>query len=397
MSATPVAVVPPLPPRGLSLVKAALLSLPMLLLTAFMLLGPALGRPTPLRTEEAVALAVTFLGANVLFFLMVKTGKTDRYRAVFFVTMSVMFVVSFITNLLEIRGSMALNEEDMLRGRTPFCHMVIPMTLVPAALTKTIIFPGSLEGGFANISMMFALWIGVTIALGRGFCSWGCFFGGLEDGFSRLRRRPVIRSISSRWTYVPYAVLAAIVLLSALTFSPTYCEWLCPFKTVTEYVAITNARTAIQAAIFLSLFLGLVVVLPLLSRRRTQCGLFCPMGAFQGFFNKLNVFDVRIDADRCSDCNHCLRTCPTFSMDAASVAAGGTRLSCSKCGKCVDDCPKGAATFHIKGTRVRPRDLKARFLFLYPAFLFLVVFGGSMIQDGMQRLFLLATTGRMLH
>jgi ferredoxin-type protein NapH len=328
--------------------------------------------------------------------LMVKTGKTDRYRAILFVTMAVMFVISFIANLLEVRGNMALTEEDMLRGRTPFCHMVIPMTLIPAALTRTIVFPGTIRGGFADVSSMFVIWIGATIALGRGFCAWGCFFGGLEDGLSRLRKRAVVRHISDRWTYLPYAVLGAIVLTAALSLSPTYCMWLCPFKTVSEYVSVIDFKTALQAGIFLSLFFGLVVVLPILSRKRTQCGLFCPMGAFQGFFNKTNLFAVRVEAGRCNDCGRCTRVCPTFSIDEASLGKGGTRLSCCKCGRCVDECPTGAATFHVKGTPLVPRDERARWLFLYPAFLFLVTFGGGMIQGGIYRLLLLATTGSIL-
>jgi NAD-dependent dihydropyrimidine dehydrogenase PreA subunit len=380
--------------RGLSLGRAVLVSLPMVLLTAFMLIGGRGGMPR--KAMEAIPLLITFGGVNVLFFLMAKSGRTDRYRAVLFVTVAVSFAISFVANLFEVRGSMALTEEDMLRGRTPFCHMVIPMTLIPAVFTRTINFPGSMLGGFAPIAGMFVIWIGATVSLGRGFCSWGCFFGGLEDGFSRVRKRTAVRNIADRWTYLPYAVLVSIVILSALSLSPTYCMWLCPFKTVSEYVAVTDFRRALQAAIFLSLFFGLVVVLPILSRRRTQCGLFCPMGAFQGLFNKTNLFEVKIDQSRCSDCAHCTRICPTFSIDKASLARGATRISCSKCGKCVDDCPKGAATFHVKGTPFVLGDKLARFLFLYPAFLFLVVFNGGMIQDTIRRLFLLVSTGSLL-
>jgi ferredoxin-type protein NapH len=376
---------------GLTTGKAVLFALPMLVLSAFMLTGGRLGR-APASTELA-ALLFTWLGANTLFFLMLKTGKTDRYRAILFVATAALFSVAFISNLIEVRGSMALTEEEMLLGQTPFCHMVIPMTLIPLALTKTVIFPGSM----GSIAGMFVIWIGATIALGRGLCSWGCFFGGLEDGISRLRRRPIIRAIDTRWTYMPYAVLAGIVILSAASLSPTYCMWLCPFKTVSEYVAVTDLQRALQAGIFLALFVALVVVLPFLTRRRTQCGLFCPMGAFQGLFNKLNVFEIKIDREKCSDCAHCTRTCPTFSIDKASLARGGTRITCSKCGKCVDDCPKGAAGFHVKGTPFVLGARKARLLFLYPAFLFLITFNGGLMQDALRRLMRLATTGSLLH
>jgi ferredoxin-type protein NapH len=373
--------------------KAALWSMPMFLLTLVMFLGSRGGFPKdPL---QSIPMVMTFVLVNFLFFRMVQTGKTDRYRAIFFIAMSVLFVISFIANFMETRGSMSIDESEMIKGRTPFCHMVIPMTILPAVLTKTIIFPGSILGPY-SIATMFSLWIGASLALGRGFCSWGCFFGGLEDGFSRLRKHPIVRKIDARWTYMPYAVLGAIVLFSAVSLSPVYCEWLCPFKTVTEYEKVDSFRTFLQAIIFASLFAGLVVILPILSKRRTQCGLFCPMGAFQGFTNKLNPFDIRIERTGCKDCGKCVRECPTFSLDDSAVAAGQARLSCMKCGKCVDECPTGAVQYHIKGTAVSANPSRARMFFIYPAFLFLAVFGGSMIQDGLYRLLLLFTRGSMI-
>jgi Fe-S-cluster-containing hydrogenase component 2 len=373
--------------------KAILATLPIFLLMAMMLMGQGRLPTDPLRS---IPLLVTFVFTIALFFLMAWTGRTDRYRAIFFVTMAVGFVITFISNLVEVRGSMALSAANMARGETPFCHMVIPMTIIPAALTRTIIFPGKILGGFADISTMIVLWIGASLALGRGFCSWGCFFGGLEDGFSRLRKKPAIRHIPKKWTYLPYGVLIAIVVISALTLAPTYCEWLCPFKTVSEFAAVTSFKVLVQTIIFVSLFAGLVVVLPILTRRRTQCGLFCPMGAFQSFTNKVNAFDVRVEKEKCTDCKRCEAVCPTFSLDSDSVSRGTTRISCTKCGKCVDACPNGALSYHIKGTQVAGNSGRARMFFLYPGFIFLAVFGSGMIQGALYRLMLLATTGSMI-
>jgi len=126
------------------------------------------------------------------------------------------------------------------------------------------------------------------------------------------------------------------VLLSAAMFEPTYCAWLCPFKAVTEFAEVNSLETAVQTGIFLTLFVGLVVVLPVLTKKRTQCAFFCPFGAFQSLFNKVNVFDIRIDRGRCGDCVSCRRSCPTMALDKQSVEAGGTLLSCMRCGACVD-------------------------------------------------------------
>lgn len=366
----------------------------MFLITLLMYAGGPGGFPRdPLRI---IPLILTLGLLNFLFYSMVRTGRTDRYRAVFFVTMAALFVVSFLAHYQEARGSMSLSEGELIKGRTPFCHMVIPQTALVAALNRTIIFPGSMTGQYAAIASMLVIWIGASLALGRGFCAWGCFFGGMEDGFSRILKRARIRKIDPKWTYMPYAVLAVTVLASTALLSPFYCEWLCPFKTVTEYPQIQDFKTILQAVIFVGLFLGLVVVLPILTKKRTQCGLFCPMGAFQSFTNHVNAFDIRIDRSLCRDCGACTRVCPTFSLPESSVAGGKTRQTCVKCGKCVDACPHGAAVYHIRGTEVNGRPGAARMLFLYPAFLFLVIFGSGSIMDGLYRILLLVTTGSLL-
>jgi ferredoxin-type protein NapH len=365
------------PVSAKKILKSIGLSLPMVLLTSLL----TFGRGTPKDPFHLASMLLTFVFINALFFMMVFTGKTNRYRTIFFVAISLGFVATFIPNLLATRGNIAISKSEMIEGNVPFCHIVIPMTIIPAALTQTIIFPGHLLGGFAPIAGMIIIWLGASIAIGRGWCSWACFYGGLDEACSHIRKKPWIRKIHPRWTWLPYAVLLLVAVTAAATLSPTYCEWLCPFKAVTEFEAVTSFKTLIQTIIFAALFIGLVVVLPILTRRRTQCGLFCPMAGFQSFTNKANIFDVKIDRNLCADCGHCISTCPTFSLDKESVAAGKTRLSCAKCGHCVDACPKGAAYYHVKGTTPKIGSNLARMLFLYPAFLFGSVFATQFISD----------------
>jgi len=388
---SPRAEVPAPNPAG-RMIKAVLLTLPMLLLVAMMMTQGELPEDPLTRT----ATAITYVLLGTAFFLMVYQRKTHKYRAILFTIIAVCFSIGFIANLVEIRGSMALSRADMLAGETPFCHLVIPMVIIPAAFTRTIIFPGSLLDGFANIASMLVLWLGASLALGRGWCSWVCFFGGFDEGFSRLRKKALIKRINPVWTYLPWAVLLTSVLISALSLSPFYCEWLCPFKAVTEFEQITSFKILLQTIIFASLFILLVVVLPLLTRRRTQCGLFCPFAAFQSLTNKINIFDVRIDTEKCKNCMRCVNDCPTFSLDEKSVSQGKTLMSCTKCGKCVDTCPQQAVSYHIKGTPVIIGPDTARILFLYPAYIFMSAIGGSMIISALLRVFKLITTGSMI-
>lgn len=381
-----------IPARAPSLATTLLLCLPMALLTFVMLSGGGLPSGLP----RLIAFAFTYLGLNGLFVLMVRTGATDRYRAIIFVTFAVSFVISFISHLIEARGTMALTSQTMLAGGTPFCHMVIPMILIPLAVTKTVIFPGTIIGGFASVASMLALWLGVTLALGRGFCGWFCFFGGLEDGFSRIFRRPAIRRVSTRWRYLPFGVLLLVVVSAALTLSPTYCEWLCPFKAVTEFSAVTSTLVLVQTVIFIALFAGLVVVLPLLTKRRIQCATFCPFGAFQSLTNKLNVFGIRIDRGKCIKCRKCIQACPVLSLDERSLETGKPLLTCLKCGKCVDVCPTRAVRFHVLGAPLSHDPELMRRLFLYPAFLVLATMAGGNIQDAIVRIISFVTTGSFI-
>lgn len=381
------------PATGIKFLKALLLSLPMLLIS-FMLLSQGQLPRDPLLLISTV---VTWLSLNICFFLMLYTGKTHQYRSALFIIIAFCFIISFMANLIEIRGSLALTQSDVIQSKAPFCHMVIPMTIIPAVFTRTIIFPGSILEGFAAISVMLVLWLGASLSYGRAWCSWTCFFGGLDEFFSRLSSKARIKNIDRRWTYFPYALLLVIVLLSAATLSPTYCEWLCPFKSVTEFEEVTSFKTLVQTIIFVSIFLGAVIILPILTRRRIQCGLFCPFGAFQSFTNKINVYEMRIDREKCRGCRLCLEACPTFSLDETCLEKGEPRLSCTRCGKCVDLCPSKAISFHIKCIPDGPDTGKtARVFFLFPAFIFLTAIGGGSVVGALWRILKLISTGSMI-
>lgn len=370
--------------RGIG--RSLLLTLPMAM-WSLLIFSRSLSAPG---VAVKLAALTTGLFMVALFFMMMRTRETHRWRRIFFIALGFLFPVGFIWGLISLRGSMNIPMEQMIGGETPFCFLAIPMMIIPAALWKTIIFPGSVlpqAGNPSDVASMVGIWFAAALILGKGWCSYGCFFGGIEEGFANIAKKARIKKINPRWKLGPWAVLAAIVLLSAATLEPTYCMWLCPFKTVTEYAQVRSVETAVQAIIFLSLFVGLVIVLPILTKKRTQCAFFCPFGAFQSLFNKINVFDIRIKRESCVDCVSCHNSCPTLVLDKAIVSSGKTPMSCMKCGACVDVCKKDAAVWHIKGTPVGVTPERARLLYLYAGWGFATMFGGSTIAGALQRLF----------
>src|SRR5690348_7961466 len=168
-------------PAYRSVGKSLLLTLPIALWSA-LIFSRAFVQPM---RDLQIAAAVVALFMTALFFLMMRTGKTYQWRRYFFVALGLLFPVGFITDLIAVRGTMSIPLERMVSGDTPFCFMVIPMVLVPAALTRTIIFPGSILPTASNphaIAAMVGLWLALTLVLGKAWCSFGCFFGGIEEG-----------------------------------------------------------------------------------------------------------------------------------------------------------------------------------------------------------------------
>jgi len=373
----------------------------MAFLLAFLILGGNKDNP---RMMAAGAVYMAFL--TVITYLIFRTGMVGKYRSIFFATYAVGFSLSFIPMLIETRGSMFLSGEEILSLSAPLCHLTLPMIAIPAVVYGFLIFPTKLFSEMGFFPMLY-LWLGATLFLGRGWCSWGCFYGGVDEFFSKLLPKKIISSKNFNYTlrFFPYAFLLVIMLWAFIALEPVYCTWFCPFKAITEFIKPTNWLMWVQTGIFVSIFLGLVVVLPLLMKRRTQCGLFCPFGAFQAVIGQVNPYRVKIDGEKCTKCNTCVQQCPTFSLTEDAVSKGKSCISCTRCGKCMDVCPRGAIQYSLIGVPLRKGQDGGGFisevfrpdtLFIFGALLFGGVLSSGMVSTSLLRITNLAVNGSFL-
>lgn len=113
---------------------------------------PSFGRAN---RSERIASIITIVFMTVLFFMMMRTWGTYRWRRWFFVALGLLFPVGFIHQVMVMRGTMGIPIEEMIAGRTPFCFIPIPLLILPAAFFKTIVFPGSIlpHGGMSGGGM----------------------------------------------------------------------------------------------------------------------------------------------------------------------------------------------------------------------------------------------------
>jgi polyferredoxin len=224
--------------------------------------------------------------------------------------------------------------------------------LVPLLVTKNIIFPARITGHYAAVASMLLIWFICTITVGRGWCSWICFYGGWEEGFSHVAKKRRIKLLpkNRELREFHFGFFFFIVLASLCELACVYCDWFCPFKLVTEFAPATSIPTLIAMIIFIGLFIGLVIVLPILTKKRTQCSTLCPFGAFASLTDRFSLFGMKIDTQKCTGCMKCATACPFSAIDIKTIQEkkGHPELTCAKCGECVGVCPQKAISYEFR-------------------------------------------------
>jgi polyferredoxin len=289
---------------------------------------------------------------TLLLVLMLRSGKPGTWRRVFFVSIALFFFPEFMSNVVDMRGHITVNPEDVVNGAVPYCHIVNVMAIIPLALSRTVIFPGRLMGFYASVYSMLTLWLVSSLIIGRGWCAWMCFFGGWDDGASRSSRKVRLPLLGKEKKIREFnqGMMVFVILASMSTMTAVYCVWLCPFKIITEYELISGIGSFLATIMFILLFFGLTMVLPHLTQKRMQCSTLCPLGPLQAIIDRITPFGIRIDAGRCSRCMACVKACPTLSLDEELIRSGQRRPhhSCAKCGDCVQLCPRQAVSFSLR-------------------------------------------------
>ena len=311
-------------------------------------------------------------GAAVYYLLSAR--RMERLRRIYFFGL---FVVVF-TSLILVITSMGLDtflgwaeiheKEYYLPGQTVGalsypCTREIPQLLLGRA--TFIVGTGMWQTVFpSNITEFLVLMIPFTltgIVFGRGFCGWVCPFGGLTEAFVTGRKQRWRLDFLKRYKVTKtglrreglkewvkdskYGILLAIVLLSFAFAFPLVCIF-CPVLWLESLV--------IFSVILATLFV-FAVVLPFMSKRRWWC-LICPMGAVFALLNKISIFRVRMDKNKCIKCNDCVQECRMYAMTPQAVEAlKSPNEDCIRCGRCIEACAEEAVDIYWLGTSRKAR------------------------------------------
>ena len=212
---------------------------------------------------------------------------------------------------------------------------VLPIT-DPYVLSQSLA-TGFLPAADALLGALLILAIYGVIG-GRVFCAWICPINMVTDSALWLRRKLRIRSTVAPSPSLRYWLLAATLLVPALT---GFVAW-----ELINPVSLFFRGMLFGLGSGIGLIMG-IFLLDLLLIERGWCGHICPMGAFYGVLGSKAV--IRISADkrhRCDDCMDCYSVCPEPQILRKPLKGAAKGISpmidtgaCSNCLRCVEVCP----------------------------------------------------------
>jgi polyferredoxin len=289
------------------------------------------GRPAAL----GVALAWSALVAAGYRWMEAR-GRLARYRRVYFATLAGCF-------LLQMHLPRAGPNLE------PYCHLGLAGNALHTGYNQFLAVTGGAWGSYGPLSLGL-VWLLIVFACGGTICGWVCFFGGVDDTLSSLRK-PLFRiPNASRFRVFQLALLLVILGASFVEMEPEFCRTLCPFKLTGGIAQSADSPRLAWALSFLLVGGVFTVGLPLLTGQRTFCSGVCPFGAIPPLVAGLTPYRVVIREEACTGCGTCANTCPSFAIE---TRPGGALINryCTACLRCVDACPAGAIAPLLFGRR----------------------------------------------
>ncbi len=209
---------------------------------------------------------------------------------------------------------------------------------------------GSPQYRFSYYIVGFLLLLGML--LGRAICGFLCPFGWLQELLHKIPTKKLSSQKLKPLRYLKYGILVVMVcMLPVLAANDVgigdafFCKYLCPQGVLEGAIPLSLVNPSIRAALGklfswkLSILLTIIVLSVLFFR--PFCKWLCPLGAFYALLNRMSLFRMQVDRDKCVSCGKCAKAC---KMDV-DVTKTPNHTECIRCGMCARACPTCAVHF----------------------------------------------------
>ena len=214
---------------------------------------------------------------------------------------------------------------------------------------------GSRNFKFSFYVVGFLVFIGAIF--GRFVCGWLCPFGLFQDLLHKIPfpKKIITFKCDKLLRKLKYVILLLFVIILPMCIvditglgDSWFCKYICPAGTLEggiPLVLLNEGMREIIGALYAWKFfiLASLIVLSVIIYR-PFCKYICPLGAVYSVFNKVSVFKLRFNEEKCVSCSKCQKACkmnvnPCKNPDSAE---------CIRCGLCVEVCPTDALTANFK-------------------------------------------------
>jgi polyferredoxin len=200
-----------------------------------------------------------------------------------------------------------------------------------------------------------------SLLVKKSFCSWLCPVGTFSEYLWKLGRKIYRRNFTIPfWLDLPlrslkYILLAFFVFIVFTMSQQQLGEFLkSPFSIVADVKMLNFFRyigTVGIAVIAILAFLSLLI-------QNFWCRFLCPYGALMGLVSVLSPVKIRRDQQACIDCGKCNKGCPSHLPVDRIVQIRS--VECTGCMECVAVCPAENALQLSLPPRRQPDAVSAR-------------------------------------
>jgi polyferredoxin len=214
---------------------------------------------------------------------------------------------------------------------------------------KVLLLTGRLPRIHPAGTLLLIAFLAMSLIFRKSFCGWLCPVGTLSEYLGRLGRKLFKGNFRlPRWLDIPlrgikYLLMGLFVYVVASMSIAAIRQFLESSYGIVDDVKMLNLFRELSltgATILGVLLLGSIAV------QNFWCRYLCPYGALMGLVSLASPFRIRREASLCIDCAKCAKACPSALPVDRLVTIQSAE--CIGCMQCVASCPaEGALTLSL--------------------------------------------------